>query len=65
MEIFNKEFVRLADELELTEQQKEEVAQTISINSKICMSCFKSKDKEKYSKEFLEPYFDQIVQCKK
>ena len=55
MEIFNKEFDQLAQDL--NEEQKIDIAKKIHINTKICMLCFKSKDREKYSKEFLEPYF--------
>lgn len=60
MKIFNREFDQLTEEFQLTEEQRKEMAQTIRINTQTCMLCFKSQDREKYARKFLEPYFDQI-----
>ncbi|MCL2762686.1 MAG: hypothetical protein FWD36_05715 [Treponema sp.] len=57
LEFINNEFELMAQEQWLSDEQIDELAGRIKIDSKICVICFSKSDKKKYARELLQPYF--------
>jgi len=57
-DVFNSEFDKLKSEYNLTHEQACTVASTICLDDKVCLDCFKTRDKRHYADTYLRTYFD-------
>jgi len=57
VEMINEEFECMVVEHDLDEDQAEAIACEIRISEKTCLNCFCKKDKKKYVRDMLVPYF--------
>ena len=60
IELINQEFEEMARKHSLDEKKTEEILKKIYVDDKICFECFCKKDKKKYARELLEPYFRDV-----
>ena len=57
VELINEEFEEMAKQHSLDEKKRELIVEKVYVDDKICFECFCKKDKEKYARQLLEPYF--------
>ena len=57
MEIFNKQFDELLSENNLSPEQATECAKKVPMTPKICLACFKAKNREDFARNYLAKYF--------
>ena len=59
MDTINEEFEYMVAERNFDDDRANEIACAVKIDDKICLNCFCKKDKQKYMREILVPYFDE------
>ena len=57
VDLINEEFEQLACEYALCEEDVNAIACKIELSDKICMDCYSKRDRKKYARELLVPYF--------
>ena len=60
VELINEEFEEIVREHCLDEKKRDEILKKVYVDDKICFECFCKKDKKKYVREVLEPYFKDV-----
>ena len=58
VDMINEEFECMITEHELDDDRADAVACAIQIDDKVCLNCFCKKDRKKYIREILMPYFE-------
>jgi len=58
--VINEEFVQMAEEHELTNEQVHDVAKAIKVDEEVCLMCFTKSDKKKYIRKILIPHFTRL-----
>jgi hypothetical protein len=65
IDLINEEFECIAKEYNLDNNKVDKIAEEIHIDHKICLDCFCKRDRKKYIREILCPYFEQAITTEK